>query len=604
MRYPQMIETMKQESSVESWLGYHHAARIQDGESWDETNIGADLAPILAPRKKRGIYAKPSNVQGLIAKDNLCWVDGTKFYMNGYGYEMNLSTREKDCPKTLVSMGAYVIILPDKKYINTADTQDKGNIEAEYGSEHPVSFVLCRGDGEGYDGAIESATAPQNPQDGQFWVDTGSHPNALKTWSASEGMWMEVGTTYVKVSAPGIGAAFKEGDGVQITGAESSQNKELAALMGSHVLWDRSNDYIIIIGMLGHAETVNTKIWVSRKMPEMDYVIESGNRLWGCRYGFARNQEVVNEIYASKLGDFKNWESFQGISTDSWVGGCGTDGQWTGAVNYLGYPVFFKADHIHTVFGSVPSQYRIQDTVARGVQKGSERSLAMVNEVLIYKSRTGVCAYDGSLPADISEAMGQESYRDAVAGAHGNKYYISMINTATGEPVTMTYDMKLNVWHKEDGLRAMQWCSAREHMYCIDEASGNILCVTSEEDTEEGPIEWEVISGEIGLRKYSGFATVSMPEEKYISKIHLRMKLEQGSSVWVEIEYDGCGRWERVATMRGTELRSFTLPIKPKRCDWLRIKIHGIGMARIYSRTLYIEGGSDHDARDGTVLDF
>jgi cell division protease FtsH len=33
-----------------------------------------------------------------------------------------------------------------------------------------------------------------------------------------------------------------------------------------------------------------------------------------------------------------------------------------------------------------------------------------LNEVLYYKSRTGVCAYDGSLPVEISSALGNVSY--------------------------------------------------------------------------------------------------------------------------------------------------------------------------------------------------
>ena len=32
----------------------------------------------------------------------------------------------------------------------------------------------------------------------------------------------------------------------------------------------------------------------------MDYVVQSGNRLWGCKYGMADGR-AVNEIYASKF---------------------------------------------------------------------------------------------------------------------------------------------------------------------------------------------------------------------------------------------------------------------------------------------------------------
>ena len=42
------------------------------------------------------------------------------------------------------------------------------------------------------------------------------------------------------------------------------------------------------------------------------------------------------------------------------------------------------------------------DTPCRGVQKGSWRSLCVVNEVLYYKGRTEICAYDGSVPVAVS----------------------------------------------------------------------------------------------------------------------------------------------------------------------------------------------------------
>ena len=56
---------------------------------------------------------------------------------------------------------------------------------------------------------------------------------------------------------------------------------------------------------------------------------------------------MVNELYACKLGDFKNWNCFLGISTDSYVASVGTDGPWTGAVTYLGNPIFFKETCLH-----------------------------------------------------------------------------------------------------------------------------------------------------------------------------------------------------------------------------------------------------------------
>ena len=94
--------------------GYNHNVRIQENEFYDMQNLTSDYSPVLSPRKMRGLYETGSNVQGMIAKDSLCYVDGRYFVINKYRVDMGLSTDEDDCPKQLISMGAYVIILPDR----------------------------------------------------------------------------------------------------------------------------------------------------------------------------------------------------------------------------------------------------------------------------------------------------------------------------------------------------------------------------------------------------------------------------------------------------------------------------------------------------------
>ena len=79
---------------------------------------------------------------------------------------------------------------------------------------------------------------------------------------------------------------------------------------GSHIIRDKGDDFITITGIIPNTINQTAPIKVERKLPEMDFIIESGNRIWGC------NSEK-NEIYASKLGDPKNFDSFLGISTDS-----------------------------------------------------------------------------------------------------------------------------------------------------------------------------------------------------------------------------------------------------------------------------------------------
>ena len=428
-----------------------------------------------------------------------------------------------------------------------------------------------------------------------LWIDTSTTPHTLKQWSETSGMWVTIATTYVKIQSPGIGVDFEKYDGISISGLSGSaltdnvtgevieDTSELAALDGAAVIWDKSDDYIVIVGMLDVTRTIRDSITVSRQMPKMDFVVESENRLWGCRYGVANNGDVVNEIYASKLGDFKNWNCFMSLSTDSYAASVGTDGQFTGAITHLGYPLFFKENCVHKVYGNYPANFQIQTTACRGVQIGSERSLAIVNEILYYKAKHAVCAYDGSLPVEISTAMGEERYSDAVAGSHGNKYYISMKDT-TDKYHLFVYDTAKGMWHKEDNLRADAFCSCRDEMYCIDYDTKQIISMLGSGYKNTERVPWMVETGDLGI--YS-------PDMKYISRITVRMMLDVGSEVRFFAQYDFSDDWEELFVMRGTNLRSFSIPIRPKRCDHIRLRIEGDGMAKIYSITKTIEQGSE-----------
>ncbi len=577
MKYPELMELNTSREMVDVFKGYNHNLRIGDGEFYDMKNLTSDSYPVLSPRLPRGEYALPDKPLGMIAKDSLCYVDGKYFVMNEYKIDMGLT----DDPKTLVSMGAYVIIMPDKKYINTNDLNDFGNIEASVGTNNGVTttFSHCKLDGTEYQNIHVSDTAPNEPVNEQYWIDTSETPHVLKMYSSSSSMWVAVATTYIKIYSPGIGKPFLEGDGVTISGIEK---EEVLDLNGTMAIWGCGDDYIIVKGILSKVVSQTKPITITRQMPNMDFIIESENRLWGCRYGIAVNGEVVNEIYASKLGDFKNWNSFMGISTDSYVASVGTDGQFTGAITHLGYPIFFKEGCMHKIYGHYPANYQIQTTACRGVQNGCPKSLAIVNETLFYKSRFGICAYDGSLPTEVSSALGDVSYSDAVAGALGNKYYVSM-KDSEGIFNLFVFDTKKGMWHKEDNTQVVEFCNCRGNLYYIVDKQIKTIR-GSGEDIETAPIEWMAETGIIGT---------DSPDKKYISRLDVRMSLSFGAKVYFYVEYDSEEGWEHLYTMAGTTLRSFAVPIRPKRCDHLRLRILGEGDAKIYSICKTIEQGSD-----------
>ena len=597
MKYPTLTEIPTSRNTIDVFGGYNHNLRIGDGEFFDMKNLTSSYYPVLSPRNKRGVYATPSSPQGLISKDALCYADGTKLYINKKEVEGLMLT---DTPKQLVSMGAYLIIMPDKKYVNTKDFTDMGNIEASFNSDKEtltVKYEMCKVDGTVYTDVIKASSPPEDPANMQLWIDTSSVPNALKQYSSTNAAWSQIATTYIRISVPNIARSFKQYDAVKITGLPSdvSQFKDLEGQISA--LWDvyhdegdeqigraeGTDDYIVVVGFLDEIQTKDTQLCLEMNMPILDYVIEAGNRLWGCRYGPDADGNIVNEIYASKLGDFKNWNCFMNLSTDSYSASCGTDGQWTGAITHLGYPIFFKENYIHKVYGNYPANFQIQSTACQGVQKGSHNSLAIVNADLLYKSRNAVCAYDGSLPVEISSAMGEVKYFNATAGSHGGKYYISM-QDANETWNLFVYDTAKGMWHKEDNLQATAFCSCDGEMYFIDAADKKIKTVFGSGDTDASPVKWSAETGIIGA---------VTPDKKYLSRMSVKMNLSIGAKLYLFVQYDSSGTWEHLCTINGTKLSTFTLPIKPKRCDHLKLKIEGEGEGKIYSITKTMEQGSD-----------
>lgn len=319
----------------------------------------------------------------------------------------------------------------------------------------------------------------------------------------------------------------------------------------------------------------------NRKMPIMDFVFEAGNRLWGCRYGDNQNEEFVNEIYCSKLGDPTNWQAYEGAATDSYAASCGTEGEWTGAINYRGYPTFFKEHYIHTVYGSNPP-FQIKDMEARGIQKGSSGSMAMVNEILFYKSIHGICAYSGGLPEEISSPLGNISYKNAVGCAYRGKYYIEMKDIAN-HPVLFVFDTSKSMWHKESAVNATQMVAGDDNVFFIapiDTKSG----IGGLFGSGEAEIGWYAESGLFGL---------STPDKKYICGLNLRLMLPLGSEMFISIQYDSSGEWESIGHVIGHNIMPFTLTLRPRRCDHFKIRMHGTGDMKLYSISKTLKQGSD-----------
>ena len=69
--------------------------------------------------------------------------------------------------------------------------------------------------------------------------------------------------------------------------------------------------------------------------------------------------------------------------------------------------------------------------------------------------------------------------------------------------------------------------------------------------------------------------------------------MEPGSRIRFSVRYDGKGGWHTLGTVTGKGLRSFNLPMATRRCEFLELRIQGVGKAKVYSITMICEQGSE-----------
>lgn len=397
------------------------------------------------------------------------------------------------------------------------------------------------------------------------------------------------GSDKTKISASNLNTIFNPGDVVTISGCTSS------AYNTSKTVRAAGTDWILVDGTLGTAFTQSSGLSITRTSasnanvtvkrtaftrssgitfkrlaPDLDYVCEHNNRLWGCN-------SDNHEIYASKLGDPTNWACFEGISTDSYALTIGSDGVFTGCVSHLGHVLFFKENAIHMMYGDKPSNFALNTSTMPGVREGCSDSIEIVNETLYYVGRNGVYSYDGSIPVKISENITEE-ITEAVTTQEELKLYMSC--KLGGKQTILCYYPQLKIWDKEDGETFKLAAYGGGNGYYI--SSENDLCTVTGEDA--GVMEWMLESGDI---KEDSIA------EKYISKLMFNFWLKTGTYVTVWIKCDDSPMWVRKGTITADRDTTYTIPIVPQRCSKYRYKIEFKGDGKLISSARNVEGGTE-----------
>ena len=536
MQYPHLNEIKTERRWTEQFKGLDRQPRAEAGAFSAMGNMTGDPWPLLSSRKKRGLVAELKNPQALTALGKLAWIDGDTLYYDGQATPVNdLSLNADMLPKRLTAMGVYLLIMPDKRYYNTMNPADRGCIERLWESAGSVTF------------------AP---------ITVGS------------GASME---TYVKITSAGIGRDLNLEDGVRISGIQYTGNnnllrQQLEALNGVHIAQAVTNDSILIPGVIASQYTQNTgNLRADRRMPDVDYLMECGNRLWGCRWG-EQNGKTVNRIYACSLGDFRNWDKFGGTIDDSFFVDVGSDGPFTGAAAHRGNPYFFKADCVHRIYGDRPGNFQTQMTACDGVKPGCFGSLAESNGMLYYVGVNGVEAFD-SLPENVGAALGPENLNDAAAGQAGGKYYLSARH-GDGSWSLYALDGEHGVWHRQDDSHALAFAELNGEMYML--LANGLLCALNGTagETEPGDVTWYAETAVMGYE---------YPDRRYMNRFLLRMKLGRNAECSVFVQYDSDGLWHFKGTVQGADrLKTYLLPVIPRRCEHFRVRMEGRGEVQLY----------------------
>ena len=360
--------------------------------------------------------------------------------------------------------------------------------------------------------------------------------------------------------------SFEKGDSVTITGCSKNENNKETEI----IIRGATADELTFDSNTFTEADEQQEVTISRTVPPLDFICESNYRLWGTH---------ENTIYSSKFSDPLNFKSFEGLAGDSYSIDVASEGEFTGCIPFSSHICFFKENTLHKLYGTKPSNFQITTSNVYGVQSGSERSMHIVNEQLIYKGVGGVYAYTGGVPELISENFGTKRYSDAVACCDGEKYYISM---KQGDNRNMfVYDVAKNIWLREDDTHAVDMTFYDGKVYYLD-ARGELYYI--DKTADRGDIEWGAT-----------FCTMheTMNERKGYSKFHLRMDLSAGAWLAVDIKTDNDLQWKQVYTTHNEKAKTVSIPITPTRCDSIDIRLRGKGRCTVKTFVREFAVGSD-----------
>ena len=593
-------------SLLRAFGGLNETYGCTEAEYSTGLNFSARDFPALSTRMPRRKLQELTGLNGMYHLNGLLTVCGRDLVYTpdeDPDRPVRVKNAVADSRKTLVGIGTRVLIFPDKIAFDTADGTAASLGALWEAGEISVTFAPCDAEGKTYEGTAKGTQEPEEPADGQRFLKIADPEkpyaagSTLEEYSEASGSWTPIPLEYCLVTAEGIGTDFRVWDTVTLTGTGAEEAGQWEELDGDRIVYDAAENRLRLRADPGGGKFYgklirngSSAVWVSldeeerqemvlteavrveRRVPDLEFLTECDNRVWGC-------SSWENVIYACKLGDPTNWFSYRGIAADSYAVTVGSDGPFTGAATCMGYALFFKENTLHKLYGSRPSDFQLSSLRCRGVARNAARSLCVLNETLYYLSPDGVMAWDGSIPAKVSAALDAgrlSNVKAAVGGALDGRYYLHI---AREDRVRLlVYDTERGLWHEED-VCSCEMASTGGQLYLWDGSAlwaadpGRKAAGESGAGTEQ-EVPFELVTGDLGM---------DSPEERYLTRLTLRLDAACRSRLVVEMSYDG-GPWEEAAarTLEGPR-RCLDLPLVPRRCGSLRLRLRGSGQITLRS---------------------
>lgn len=614
MNYPFLGNVPGKSTLLTAFGGYVHGDNAGQASFFDMAELTADKYPLLsvrAPRAKwsvspvSGIFGENGDilpgepvVSAAEANGRIVFCTRTRVFADGQELP---DVQLPDGEHRIATFGRNFFVYPDGLYIEKKDTGGFTVKRTKYNVLYEnVTVKICGEDGTlfAFDGY--GAVLPEAPAQDERFLLTGDRVSYLYTYHDG---WNDGEKAYIGLEKTGIGLNAYVGETLKLRGI--LLDKELVSVhsrLANSLTADircRIPSLLLIHG----GQLLYGAIRLCKDTPVLDLVCERNNRLWGCRYGDDGSGNFVNELYACAQGDPTDWESLEGISTDSFRASLGCPGAFTGACALSGEMLFFKEDCIVRVSGGTPADFYVTSFPARGVEAGAENTLVLLNEKAFYKSASGVTVYDGALTTCISDDLGELSYESVCAGSENAKYYLKI--RENGENALLVYDTKTGAWYRErdnENIRFFVKLSGRLFTICENGGTYSVWSAaaphgaafdvfrftppTGAEYTyiEEEPCRWFAVTGNM-CAKYAG--------TKYIRSMSFRISAAEESEFSVAVRCNDEPFFREICTLNRVRPGLVTLRVNVPRCESFSMKLSGKGACTVHSVNVITQTASE-----------